>query len=473
MQQETSDEVNQLRENCRLLEEQVKVLVRTELQLRRMKAELMQSQSIINEYNRNLEKIIQERTGELLESNKMLQQEMKVRKKKEHELRVLEETIIRSERMDAASILAGSVAHELNNLLTGIIGYPNLLLRKLDTDNPHVNYLKAIKASGEKAAAVVKDLVILSRSGIVSGERINLNDIIKMFMDSPEYLHLSHEYTEKFIVTSLDKSLYDTFGSIINVYNAIVNCIRVALIFRRSKGQIRLATINKTINSAEKRYEQIPPGKYVVIIIDDNGEKIDKSHYNRLFEPFYLRKTMGKPCTGMELSVVWSVVKDHHGYVDISYDSRHGNRYVLYFPVKENKIKHTRKKYPSVDYTGNNESILIVDDGEIQRDICTKYLQELGYRPVAVASGEEAIEYLKREKADLLLIDMIMDPGLNGFETYRKILQIHPHQKAVITSGNVDSLLVEKTLSLGARMFVKKPFSYEEIGRAVKTGLSE
>ena len=475
MQHEKSHELALLRKNCHVLEEQVKVLVRTELQLRRMKAELIQSKSIINEYNRNLENIVDDRTRKLMESNRKLQQEVAIRRKKEQELKVLEETIIRSERMDAASILAGSVAHELNNLLTGIIGYPNLILKKLEDNSPHIHHLKAIRESGEKAATVVKDLVTLSRGGVASGKPLNLNDIIKMFISSPEYLRLSQENPDRVITTSLESALHPISGSIVNAYNAIVNCIHVALAFHRSAGRIKLLTKNVVVQSAETHYEYIPAGKYVAVIIEDNGERIHEKHYSRLFEPFYLRKTMGKTCTGMELSVVWSIVKDHQGFVDISYDHRCGNRYMLYFPVSSSLEKSSAEEhlgYPAGDYRGNNETILIVDDVDMQRDVCSQFLEELGYRPVAVSGGEEALKYLKERKADLLLIDMVMEPGINGYETLKKALEIHPEQKAVITSGNVSSLLIEKSLKLGAREFIKKPFSLEDIGRAVKKGLS-
>jgi two-component system, cell cycle sensor histidine kinase and response regulator CckA len=192
----------------------------------------------------------------------------------------------------------------------------------------------------------------------------------------------------------------------------------------------------------------------------------------RIFEPFYTKKKMGRSGTGLGLSVVWNVMKNHKGYIDVA-TGENGTTFELYFPITRDAILKRDIPLSAKDYKGNGETVLVVDDVSSQREISCSILDKLNYNSEAVASGEEAVEYLKGHRVDLVLLDMIMDPGINGYETYKRIIKIHPGQKAIIISGFSETDDVKKTQSLGAGQYVKKPVTLEKLGLAIKKELQK
>ena len=179
---------------------------------------------------------------------------------------------------------------------------------------------------------------------------------------------------------------------------------------------------------------------------------------------------MGRSGTGLGMPVVWGMVKDHKGYIDIKTTEGRGTTFILYFPVTE--AASTKKISEKVaSYNGNGESILVVDDVFEQREIACVILEKLGYSSSSVSSGEEAIDYLKKNNADLVVLDMIMDPGIDGLETYKKIVEFKPDQKVIIASGYSETDKVKEIQRLGNCAYVRKPYSMTEIGKAVKEEL--
>ncbi len=211
---------------------------------------------------------------------------------------------------------------------------------------------------------------------------------------------------------------------------------------------------------------------YAVLSIADDVPGISPEDMERIFEPFYSNKVMGRSGTGLGLTVVWNTIQDHKGWVDLISNSG-GTTFDLYFPLVEAKEAEREPAAEPVDCMGNGESVLIVDDVEEQRLIARGMLDALGYRTTAAVDGEEAEAYLKEHSADLVVLDMIMEPGINGRETYERILKIHPGQRAVIASGYSETDDVKATLALGASTFINKPYSMEEIGLAVKKALEK
>jgi CheY-like chemotaxis protein len=181
---------------------------------------------------------------------------------------------------------------------------------------------------------------------------------------------------------------------------------------------------------------------------------------------------MGRSGTGLGLAVVWNVLQDHRGYIDVKSDGN-GTTFELYFPITREGISDKDLSIPIQNYKGNGETILVVDDVASQLEIACEVLIALGYKAKAVNSGEEAIEYLKENTVDLVLLDMIMDPGINGCETYEQIIKIHPNQKAIIVSGFAETDEVKKTQKLGAGQYVKKPISIERLGLAIRDELGK
>jgi CheY-like chemotaxis protein len=180
---------------------------------------------------------------------------------------------------------------------------------------------------------------------------------------------------------------------------------------------------------------------------------------------------MGRSGTGLGLAVVWGTVKDHNGYINVESEEGKGSTFTLYFPVTREDMSTEAVAISMSEYMGKGESILVVDDVKEQRDLAEDVLRKLNYNAASVSSGEEAISYLKEHKIDLMVLDMIMDPGMDGLDTYRSVLEIHPQQKAIIVSGFSETDRVHAAQSLGAGAYVRKPYVMEKLGLAVKKEL--
>ena len=165
-----------------------------------------------------------------------------------------------------------------------------------------------------------------------------------------------------------------------------------------------------------RRYDDINVGEYAVLAVSDDGSGISSDDLERIFEPFYSKKVIGRSGTGLGLAVVWNVVQDHKGYIDVR-SNENSTTFELFFPITREEISLTDISIPFKELKGNGEKILVIDVVESQRDISCQMLEAFGYKTKAVSGGKEAVEYLKENTVDLILLDMIMDPGINGRES--------------------------------------------------------
>ena len=237
-------------------------------------------------------------------------------------------------------------------------------------------------------------------------------------------------------------------------------------------GTVTISTMSRYLDEPLKGYEDVRAGEYAVLSVSDDGSGITPKDLERIFEPFYTKKVMGRSGTGLGLAVVWNTVQDHNGYINVN-TSKKGTVFELYFPVTRDEVTAEKEKVPLEDYLGHGEKILVVDDEERQRMIASGILTRLGYTAETVSSGEEAIEYVKTNPVDLILLDMVMPKGINGRETYQQIIKIRPGQKAVIASGYAKTKEVDIAQELGAGKYIMKPYTLEKIGVAVKEALEK
>jgi CheY-like chemotaxis protein len=236
-------------------------------------------------------------------------------------------------------------------------------------------------------------------------------------------------------------------------------------------GNVTVTTRNLYLDGAVKGYAQLEEGEYAVLNVSDTGIGIAAEDLERIFEPFYTKKVMGRSGTGLGMAVVWGAVKDHKGYIDVKSKVGQGTTFTLYFPITRRHTARENKRASLEDYRGKGERILVVDDIAEQRDLASSILEKLGYAVTCVSSGEEALEWLKSRTADLVVLDMIMNPGMDGLDTYKEILKLYPGQKAIIASGFSESNRVKVAQRLGAGAYVKKPYLMEKIGMAVRNEL--
>ncbi|MBU0969332.1 MAG: response regulator, partial [Proteobacteria bacterium] len=364
------------------------------------------------------------------------------------------------------------VAHDLNNVLSGVVTYPELLLLDQPPKSPMAEALNIIHASGLRASEIVQDLLTLSRRGVMTREVVDLNAITAEFLRTPEYEKILSFHPQVSVTQDLAADFPFLKGSGIHLQKTIMNLVSNAAEAQVEKGTIKIATVNRHLDRPVKGYDQVAAGDYVVLTVEDQGTGINPEDMKRIFEPFFTKKVMGRSGTGLGMAVVWGTVQDHGAYIDIISHPGKGTRFDLYFPVTTEKPDGRPDALCMGDLMGNKETILIVDDVSEQRTIAGTILERLGYKALAVASGEEAVSYLASNTVDLLLLDMIMDPGIDGLETFRRIREFRPNQKAIIVSGFSQNHKVRQTLALGAGQYIKKPYTIEKIGLAVQKELS-
>ena len=295
--------------------------------------------------------------------------------------------------------------------------------------------------------------------------------IITEYFKSPEFAKFRAYHPALELDLKLETNLLNIHGSAHQLSKTVMNLVSNSAEALPKGGRIRIRTENRHIDTPIAGYDDIKAGDFVFLEVSDNGVGISPEDMKHIFEPFYTKKVMERSGTGLGMAVVWGAVKDHSGYIDVQSDIGKGTRIFIYLPASRELVS---KLVPSVSweqYRGRGETILVVDDIPEQLEIASNILVKLDYQVKTASSGQEAVEHLKREPADLVILDMIMDPGMDGLETYQKILQIRPRQKAIIASGFSETERVRQAEALGAGAYLKKPYLLKSIGVAVRSEL--
>jgi len=379
------------------------------------------------------------------------------------EIKRLQTLESRAERLETAGTIAGQVAHDFNNLLAPLIAYPDFIRDELPKSHPTLQYLDQIEKAAQKIADINQDLLTMGRRGHYNQVVLNLNTVIQ------------HAYSEleplpKTLVCELDLSenLMDILGGGAQLHRMVSNMLHNAKDAMQDIGQIIVRTENYYVDDVSIVYGRVPKGEYVKLTISDTGCGIPDDIVQKIFDPFFTTKaTDKKRGSGLGMSVVDAVVKDHNGFIDLSTKVGKGTSFYIYFPI-------TREAMDSQDLDetcGGSEMVLVVDDDITQCEVSSQLLKKQGYKVHFVESGEKAIEYLRENRRDLVLLDMVMPGGIDGTETYRRILEISPHQKAIILSGFSESDRVLEAQKLGAGAFVRKPVSMKVIACTVRAEL--
>ncbi len=383
----------------------------------------------------------------------------------------LQARLQRAQKMEAIGTLAGGVAHDLNNILSGLVSYPELILMDLPEESNLRQPIATIKKAGDKAAAVVQDLLTLARRNVAVTEIVNLNDIVTEYFHTPEFQKLKNTYPEIDFKLDLKEDLMNITGSPVHLSKTLMNLVTNAVEAIEGEGAVKISTDNGYVDRNLRGYDNIKEGDYAVLTVEDDGMGISDEDRDKIFEPFFTKKIMGRSGTGLGMSVVWASVKDHNGFIDLHTSVNRGTVFKLYFPTTRKEAK-TESEASSIEACmGSGETVLVVDDIKEQREIAEHILKKLGYKVFTAKCGEDAVEYMRENSAELLLLDMIMDPGMDGLATYREILKLHPGQKAVIASGFSETTKVREAQKAGAGPYLRKPYSLRKLGIAIKKEL--
>ncbi|PLX49880.1 MAG: hypothetical protein C0613_05870 [Desulfobulbaceae bacterium] len=388
----------------------------------------------------------------------------------EQEKKELRERRTKARKMEALGMLAGGVAHDLNNILSGVVSYPDLLLLQLPEESEVRPAIEMIQQSGKQAAAVVADLLTVARGVACVKTTANLNSLIDEYLQSPEHLSVAAAHGLVSCVTELAPDLVTISCSAVHVKKCLMNLITNGFEALVGPGVITIATANVTITEQEAEQQGLPAGDYAVLRVSDSGPGIAEADLEHIFEPFYTKKEMGRSGTGLGLAVVWNTMQDHNGRVSVI-SGDHGTTFSLFFPASHEEATVEEQEASVEELQGRREKILVVDDQANQRDIACRFLDHLNYQCHAVASGEEALDYLAEQAVDLVVLDMIMGSGMDGCQTYAAMVRRHPGQKAVIASGFSENSNVREAQRLGAGEFIRKPYSMVQLGEAVKKAL--
>ncbi len=385
----------------------------------------------------------------------------------------LENSLKTAQKMEAIGTMASGVAHDLNNILAGIVSYPELLRSKIPPDSDLKGPLQTIENAGKRAAAVVSDLLTLARNAASVKEPVDLNELIAEMLASPEWQNIAEQHPKVRLVTNLDAEFAVVVCSQVHIRKCLLNLMHNGFEAAAPAGMVTLSTCNsaKAISLSSFTGKQSNSQDLLIRIID-TGPGIALEHIDNIFEPFYTTKKLGRSGSGLGLAVVWSTVEEHNGRVRVE-NVDPGAMFEIRLPVAHQSVK-SKKLVAATDVQkyGGEGKLLIVDDEPELREITSGIVQMLGYSAAAVASGEEALVRLQDHSFDLVLLDMILKDGMSGYETYKKILEMKPDQKAVIVSGYSSSEEVQQALKLGASTIIKKPYTVAELGRAIKNSLS-
>ncbi len=290
---------------------------------------------------------LREKNLEMARIIRRLEAEMAERIRAEEEQRELATRLQRAEKLEILGTVAAGVAHDLNNILAGSVSYPDLLLRRLPEDSPLRKSIEVIRQSGTKAAAMVQDLLTLARRGVTSTVPINLNLIIQDYFASPEYERLISFHPHVNAEIDLDPNLPNVKGSAIHLTKTLMNLVSNAAEAMPSGGQIRVRSERRRIEAKTEAAAPIAPDDYVVITVSDTGIGIPPSEMEKIFEPFFTKKVLGRSGTGLGMAVVWGVVKDHEGHIDVKSEVGRGTTFTLYFPITEEQVQeniHTAER---------------------------------------------------------------------------------------------------------------------------------
>jgi len=393
------------------------------------------------------------------------------RKRAEEHERELQRKLERAERMESLGVLAGGVAHDLNNMLGPLVGYPELVLMKLSENSPVRKQVQRIAKAAQEAADVVQDLLTLARRGCYEMVPTDVNEVVQTYIDSLSFAGLTEKHPDVAVKLKLDRSIDKILGSAPHLSKVFMNLIVNAFDAMPEGGELFIETLQQYLESLESGFDKIEHGDYVIVRVRDNGMGIEPKDLDRIFEPYYSKKKMASSSgSGLGLSVVYGVVKDHHGYYDILSSVGHGTEFILYFPTIKKEIQD---KPEAETMMGGKEKVLVVDDVDDQRDLASDLLSSLGYRVETASNGREAVEYLRNHSVDIVVLDMIMEKDFDGLDTYREIIRLHPGQKTVIFSGFSATDRVEKMQKLGAGPYIRKPYTREVIGKAIREELDK
>ena len=415
------------------------------------------------------------RVRRVLDTVELRRRVQEERQRAEERRREFYDRLVRADRMMSLGVLAQGVAYELNNILGPTVGYLDILLREFGNDPQARQLLEQMQDATRQAVDLIRDLQIIGGAGERPGETADINAVIGSYLNSEEHRRLMAEHPGVRVAFTPGKDPLKLTGSATLLERMVANLVRNAVECIEGRGEVTITTGRRRLEQMRGLFGRGEAGDYLVLEVKDNGPGMTPSQLERVFEPFYSTRSGGKMISrGLGLTLVYRIVKDHGGYIDVDTAPGRGTIFKVFFPAMEGEEVEAPTEVP--DLSGN-ESVLVVDDHEEQRRVAAALLESLGYRVITAENGRAAVELFRRLQQagkplpDVIVLDMILADDFDGLETYREILKIRPGQKAVIVSGFAETARIVEARRLGAGRYVQKPYSLETLGRAVRAEL--
>ncbi|HMO51817.1 MAG TPA: ATP-binding protein [Kiritimatiellia bacterium] len=383
--------------------------------------------------------------------------------------RALQMRLARAERIESVGVLAGGIAHDLNNILAPLVSYPDLILDDLPAGNPSRGILKQMQKAAMRAAAIIQDLMTMARRGNHATEPVQANEAIRTYLDSADFRALSQRYPGVQVVIDLDPQAPSFIGATHQFTQALMNLVGNAFeAIKTSTGTITVRTRAATMPGGHGG--DVRPA--VRVEVSDTGCGIPADEREHIFEPFFSRRksgSSGTSGTGLGLAIVYSVIKDFGGTIDVISEPETGTTFTILLPGTLR-----RADTPLMPTTGGAgfTSVLVVDDEPVQRELCRVLLGSKGCRVSLAASGREAVAFLREHDVDIVLLDMIMEADFDGLDTYEAIRAFKPDQRCVIVSGYSESDRALQALANGVRGFVQKPYTLTSLCETMRKAMA-
>lgn len=401
--------------------------------------------------------------------NRELKTEIQQREETEAALRESQEQLLQSQKMEAMGQLAGGIAHDFNNLILVISGYSELLLNDLKSDEKKHRVVEQIKQAGDRAAALTQKMLAFSRRQRVQARPIDLNTVVSNI--SPM---LSRLIGETIRVTTKLTPVGQVKADPMQIEQVIVNLVLNARDAMPNGGTLTIETSNVELDliyTDHHRGSQV--GTYVQLKVQDTGFGMDADTKRRVFEPFFTTKEVGKG-TGLGLSVVYGIIKQSGGYIDVTSEPGSGSTFTIYLPRLSSAVSLSRPPIAVRPLPSGREGILIVEDEQAVRRLILNLLRQQGYDVIEASDGDEALRLFEKTAGaiHLLITDLVM-PRLGGFELAQRLALQRPGAKVLYMSGySDDTLLRREGLPVGAD-FLQKPFTPEALSRKVREVLDK